>query len=269
MSIVSQTGTRDQRDVLPAAWTGFAAGPWQDGIDVRDFIQRNYTPYTGDAGFLEGPTERTTRMWSILTAMFPEEREKGVYDVDPHTPAGITSHAPGYISKDDELIVGLQTDAPLKRAIMPNGGWRMVEGALETYGYEVDEDVRRISRVPQDPQRGRLRPVPAVGARRAQLAHHHRACPTPTAAAASSATTAAWPSTGWTPHRGEEARQADARHVALRRRDRPPARGARGADARPRGAEGDGRVLRVRHLEARHRPPARPSSGSTSPTSAP
>ena len=144
MSIASQTGTRDQEDVLPAAWTGFAAGPWQDGIDVRDFIQRNYTPYTGDAAFLAGPTERTTRVWETLAAMFPEEREKGVYDVDPHTPAGITSHAPGYISKDDELIVGLQTDAPLKRAIMPNGGWRMVEGALETYGYEVDEAVKNI-----------------------------------------------------------------------------------------------------------------------------
>lgn len=126
------------------AWRGFTSGPWQDGIDVRDFIQRNYTPYEGDDTFLAGPTERTTGIWNTLSAMFPEEREKGVYDVDPHTPAAITAHAPGYIDRDRELIVGLQTDAPLKRAIMPNGGWRMVEGALDTYGYEVDENLRTV-----------------------------------------------------------------------------------------------------------------------------
>jgi len=142
MTITS--GTRDRADVQPAAWDGFVPGPWQDGVDVRDFIQRNYTPYTGDASFLEGATERTERVWQTLAAMFPEEREKGVYDVDPHTPAGITAHAPGWISKDDELIVGLQTDAPLKRAIMPNGGWRMVERALQTYGYEIDPVLKEV-----------------------------------------------------------------------------------------------------------------------------
>ena len=129
------------KDAQPAAWNGFTAGPWQDAVDVRDFIQRNYTPYLGDASFLTGATARTTRIWNTLSAMFPVEREKGIYDVDAHTPAGITAHGPGYIAKDDELIVGLQTDAPLKRAIMPNGGWRMVEGALETYGYEVDQSL--------------------------------------------------------------------------------------------------------------------------------
>ncbi|HMO09985.1 MAG TPA: formate C-acetyltransferase, partial [Actinotalea sp.] len=127
-----------------AAWRGFVAGPWQDGIDVRDFIQRNYTPYEGDDSFLTGPTERTTRVWDQLCEMFPAEREKGVYDIDTHVPGAITSHAPGYISKDDELIVGLQTDAPLKRAMIPNGGWRMVENALKTYGYEVDPEIARI-----------------------------------------------------------------------------------------------------------------------------
>lgn len=131
-------------DTLRSAWTGFAPGPWQDDIDVRDFIQRNYRPYDGDASFLSGPTARTTRMWETLAAMFPEERTKGIYDVDPHTPAGITAHGPGYIRRDDEIIVGLQTDAPLKRAIMPFGGWRMVEGALTTYGYEVDERLRDV-----------------------------------------------------------------------------------------------------------------------------
>ncbi|WP_225754413.1 formate C-acetyltransferase [Actinotalea sp. Marseille-Q4924] len=126
------------------AWRGYVPGPWQDRIDVRDFIQRNYTPYTGDAAFLAGPTERTTGIWDRLLAMFPAEREKGVYDVDATTPASITAHAPGYIDKDNELVVGLQTDAPLKRAIMPYGGWRMVEGALKTYGYEPDPVVGEI-----------------------------------------------------------------------------------------------------------------------------
>jgi formate C-acetyltransferase len=126
------------------AWRGYVPGPWQDRIDVRDFIQRNYTPYTGDAGFLAGPTERTTGIWQKLLAMFPAEREKGVYDVDASTPASITAHAPGYIDRENELVVGLQTDAPLKRAIMPYGGWRMVEGALRTYGYEPDPVVGEI-----------------------------------------------------------------------------------------------------------------------------
>lgn len=139
MSITAVPSDRDT--AVPAAWEGFATGPWTDHVDVRDFIQRNYTPYTGDASFLAGPTARTTGIWDRLSAMFPAEREKGVYDVDPTTPSTITSHGPGYISKDDELIVGLQTDAPLKRAIMPNGGWRMVQTSLETYGYEAPQHV--------------------------------------------------------------------------------------------------------------------------------
>jgi formate C-acetyltransferase len=135
----------DQKlDTPTAAWSGFISGPWQDGIDVRDFIQRNYTPYTGDAGFLAGPTERTTALWQRLSEMFPTEREKGVYDIDASTPAMITAHAPGYIDRDHEIIVGLQTDAPLKRAIMPYGGWRMVEDALNTYGYPVDTEIKKI-----------------------------------------------------------------------------------------------------------------------------
>jgi len=129
---------------MPEAWDGFVAGPWVDHVDVRDFIQRNYTPYTGDASFLAGPTARTTAMWDRLAAMFPDERAKGVYDIDATTPSTITSHAPGYIAQDDEVIVGLQTDAPLKRAIMPNGGYRMVLNSLETYGYEADPVVTEI-----------------------------------------------------------------------------------------------------------------------------
>ncbi len=138
------TGTGVEHAGRAAAWEGFVRGPWCDRVDVRDFIQRNYRPYTGDGSFLAGPTERTTALWARLTAMFPAERARGVHDVDPHTPAGITAHAPGYIDRDHEVIVGLQTDAPLKRAIMPNGGWRMVAGALETYGYEVDETLATV-----------------------------------------------------------------------------------------------------------------------------
>jgi len=141
---MSITPTGSDSDALPAAWSGFTSGPWQDGIDVRDFIQRNYTQYAGEADFLVGPTERTTSVWNTIAAMFPEERKKGIYDADPYTPASITGHGAGYISADDTLIVGLQTDAPLKRAIMPNGGWRMVEGALQTYGYEVDQTLKAV-----------------------------------------------------------------------------------------------------------------------------
>lgn len=127
-----------------AAWRDFAPGKWQESIDVRDFIIANFDPYVGDSSFLSGPTSRTTAVWNHLLEMFPKERAQGVYDIDAKTPSTITSHHPGYIGESDEIIVGLQTDAPLKRAIMPNGGWRMVSKALDTYGYEVDETVERI-----------------------------------------------------------------------------------------------------------------------------
>ena len=140
MSITAVPSDRSDTAV-PAAWTGFVTGPWTDHVDVRDFIQRNYTPYTGDSSFLAGPTARTTGIWDRLSAMFPAEREKGVYDIDATTPSTITAHAPGYIDEGNEVIVGLQTDAPLKRAIMPNGGWRMVQTSLETYGYEAPQEI--------------------------------------------------------------------------------------------------------------------------------
>jgi formate C-acetyltransferase len=139
----AQSNTEDD-STGHGAWRGFNPGPWLTGIDVRDFIQRNYTPYEGDDSFLAGATERTLGIWAKLTAMFPEEREKGVYDIDATTPALITAHKPGYIDKDNELIVGLQTDAPLKRAIMPFGGWRMVATSLETYGYPVSPELETI-----------------------------------------------------------------------------------------------------------------------------
>ncbi|WP_348774318.1 formate C-acetyltransferase [Micromonospora sp. WMMD998] len=125
-------------------WRGFRDGPWRDTVDVADFVRRNHEPYTGDASFLTGPTERTLAVWDRLRAMFPEERRRGVYDVDAATPSTITSHGPGYVDRDRELIVGLQTDAPLRRAIMPAGGLRMVETALRAYGREPDPRVHEI-----------------------------------------------------------------------------------------------------------------------------
>src|SRR5262245_39717706 len=123
-----------------AAWEGFKAGLWQKEINVRDFIQQNYTPYEGDESFLAPATDRTKKIWDRLTKLFVEERKKGVLDVS-QIPSSIIAHAPGYIDRENEVIVGLQTEAPLKRAIMPNGGLRMVLNALETYGYKPDPHV--------------------------------------------------------------------------------------------------------------------------------
>ena len=122
------------------AWRGFKPGLWQRDINVRWFLQQNYTPYDGDDSFLASVTERTKRIWKKLEDLFVEERKKSVLDVSL-IPSSITAHAPGYIDKDNEVIVGLQTDAPLKRAIMPNGGWRMVLTSLKTYGYEAPQSV--------------------------------------------------------------------------------------------------------------------------------
>ena len=127
------------------AWKGFESGPWTEGINVRDFIQRNYTPYDGDSSFLAGPTEKAERVWDTLEKKYLSvEREKRVYDVDTHTPSDIDAFPAGYISEDDDVIVGLQTDTPLKRAMMPFGGWRMVKQAIGEAGKEVDPEVEKI-----------------------------------------------------------------------------------------------------------------------------
>ncbi|WP_115727566.1 formate C-acetyltransferase [Actinomyces culturomici] len=139
--------TTEQTAPVPApeAWTGFTTGAWTEEIDVRDFIQRNYTPYEGDAAFLAGPTEKTLRVWDTLEKEFlSKERQVRILDVDTHTPADIDAFKPGYISSDDDVVVGLQTDSPLKRAMMPNGGWRMVETAIKEAGKEVDPEVKKI-----------------------------------------------------------------------------------------------------------------------------
>jgi formate C-acetyltransferase len=125
------------------AWRGFKAGPWQSRINLRDFIQRNYTPYEGDASFAAEATPRTRKIWDKLLPLLIKEREKGVLDVSQE-PSCILAHGPGYIDKDLELIVGLQTDAPLKRAIMPKGGWKVVESSLKAYGFEPDPAISKV-----------------------------------------------------------------------------------------------------------------------------
>lgn len=120
------------------AWKGFKGDLWRKEINVRDFIMNNYTPYEGDDSFLVSSTERTKKVWNKLTEMFKEEQAKGVYDAETKLPQEIDTYGPGYIDKDNEVIVGLQTDAPLKRGIFPKGGIRMVENSLTAYGYELD-----------------------------------------------------------------------------------------------------------------------------------
>jgi formate C-acetyltransferase len=125
---------------MASSWAEFNPGIWQKEINVRDFIQQNYQLYDGDESFLALATARTKNIWARLNELFVEERKKSVLDIS-QIPSSITAHAPGYIDKDNEIIVGLQTEAPLKRAIMPNGGFRMVLTSLKTYGYEPDPNV--------------------------------------------------------------------------------------------------------------------------------
>lgn len=129
---------------IPAqeAWDGFVGGNWQRAVDVRDFIQKNYTPYDGDDSFLAGPTEATTKLWADVMDLFAQETANGgVLDMDTKQVSTITSHEAGYIDKPLEQIVGLQTDKPLKRALMVDGGVRMAMAACKAYGYEVDPEI--------------------------------------------------------------------------------------------------------------------------------
>ncbi|HAM44241.1 MAG TPA: formate acetyltransferase [Propionibacteriaceae bacterium] len=126
-------------------WNGFTEGLWTTSIDVRDFILRNYTPYTGDAAFLAGPTDKTLDVWETLQRDYLSvERERRVYDVETHIPADVDAFAPGFICDRDNVIVGLGTDKPLKRPMMPAGGWRMVETATKEAGLEPDPKIKEI-----------------------------------------------------------------------------------------------------------------------------
>ncbi len=141
MTIASSHQTAPEAATSP--WQGFMTGQWEKEINVRDFIQQNYEPYEGDESFLAPATERTKNLWARLNKLFVEERKKGVLDIS-QIPSSITAHGPGYIDRENEIIVGLQTEAPLKRAIMPNGGFRMVVTALKAYGYVPDPHVVEI-----------------------------------------------------------------------------------------------------------------------------
>ena len=127
-------------------WNDFQKGDWESEINVRDFIQKNYTPYEGDSSFLTGTTEKTKKLWNEVLDLYKKEHdsEGGVLDIDTKTVSTVSSHEAGYIDKDLEDIVGLQTDSPLKRAIMPFGGIRIVEKSCEAYGRKVDDEVREI-----------------------------------------------------------------------------------------------------------------------------
>ncbi len=132
-------------ETVSAEWAGFRSGRWVDHVDVRDFIQRNYAPYEGDESFLAPPTEATTSLWAKVSALLAKENAAGgTLDVDTSTISTIDSHGPGYIDQSLERIVGLQTDAPLRRAIIPNGGIRVVESACKAYGFTLDPKVWEI-----------------------------------------------------------------------------------------------------------------------------
>ncbi|AQS03611.1 formate C-acetyltransferase [Clostridium beijerinckii] len=124
-------------------WEGFKNGTWQEGIDVRNFIQKNYKIYEGDGSFLEEKTERTSKVWDKAYALIVEEVKKGIIDVATDRVSGIDNYDPGYIDRDNEVIVGLQTDAPLKRIVNPFGGMRMVQSSLKEYGYELDPEINK------------------------------------------------------------------------------------------------------------------------------
>ncbi|MCC8136211.1 MAG: formate C-acetyltransferase [Ruminococcus sp.] len=130
---------------LPQAWEGFVTGKWCERIDVRDFIQKNYTPYDGDSSFLADPTEATKALWNQVLDLMKQEREAGgVLDMDTKVVSSLVSHGPGYLNKDLEQIVGLQTDKPFKRALMPYGGLNMAAKACADNGYEVDDEIKHI-----------------------------------------------------------------------------------------------------------------------------
>jgi len=131
--------------IVMTAWKDFKKGNWTKNIDVHDFINLNYTQYEGDDKFLEGPTDNTRKLWDELSVLFKQERENGgTLDVDVDTISGIDAYPPGYINKDLEKIVGLQTDAPLKRAVMPYGGIRMVENSCDAYGFNLNPQIKEI-----------------------------------------------------------------------------------------------------------------------------
>ena len=180
-------------------WDSFTPGVWQKEINVRDFIQKNYTPYDGDESFLAGPTEDTKALWDQVMDLSRQEREKGgVLDMDTSIVSTITSHGPGYLDKSREKIVGFQTDKPFKRALQPYGGIRMAVKACEQNGYHVDPQIVEFFTKHRKTHNEGVFDAYTPRCGPAAPATSSPACPTPTDGAASWATTAAWPSTAWT-----------------------------------------------------------------------
>ena len=212
------------------------------------------------------PHRRTTIIWNRLGELITKERRQGRPRRRPWSPRASPPHDPGYIDKDRELIVGLQTDAPLKRAIMPNGGWRMVENGLKAYGYEPDPTVTgHLHEVPQDPQRRRLRRLHPDDPRPPATSHIVTGLPDSYGRGriiGDYRRVALYGVDRLIAAKRED--RAVAGRDALQRRRDPRPRGARRADPGPGRAEGDGRVVRLRHLRAGRLPPARRSSGRTS-----
>ena len=157
-------------------WTGFVPGVWEKEIDVRDFIQKNYTPYDGDDAFLAGPTEDTKALWQQVLELSRAEREAGgVLDMDTRVISTITSHAAGYLDKEKETIVGFQTEKPFKRALMPYGGIRMAQKGLRGQRLSCGPGGRGIFyNTPQNAQRGRVRRIYARNAGLPLQPYHHR-----------------------------------------------------------------------------------------------
>lgn len=132
-------------EVKEQAWRGFNTGKWQNHVDVPNFLEGNIQPYHGDEAFLVGPTQNTKDLWDIVSQLSKEERERGgVWDVDVNTPSTITSHKPGYLDKDKEKVVGVQTDAPFRRSIQPFGGIRMMIDACKAYGFEMPDEIIKM-----------------------------------------------------------------------------------------------------------------------------
>ena len=176
-------------DVNCTAWQGFCTGEWRHLVNVRNFIQKNYTPYSGNGDFLAPVSTKTAAVWKKAEALIIEEVKKGIIDVETNAVSGIDNFAPGYIDQENEVIVGLQTDAPLKRIVNPFGGIRNATSALEQYGYQLNPEIERHFRLYRKTHNEGV--FDAYPERRGCSP----ACPTPMAGAASWATTAGCPCT--------------------------------------------------------------------------
>ena len=243
-------------DAVPSPWDGFRAGLWQTEINVRDFIQQNYEPYEGDEAFLKPATDADQGIWNRLKELFVEERRKSVLDVS-QIPSSITAHAPGYIDREHEVIVGLQTDAPLKRAIMPNGGFRLVVTALKTYGYEPDPNVVEAFTKYRKTHNDAVFDAYTADVRRCRSSHILTGLPDAYGRGriiGDYRRVALYGVARLIKRKQEEKRELDALQSLGRGDPRP--RGARRTGARAQGTAADGGRLRLRHFRSgadRHR----------------